>query len=116
MTATSERGGLRSGSLTPAQAAALAYVRSSAVTERPAALATIARHLAAAAVDDPAQRLLAAVEHSRITVNFHPDRLCADGRAVAAALAEDRGPTADTLQHLKQLWHVLVRFGTAHPG
>ncbi|MEV4212777.1 DUF3626 domain-containing protein [Micromonospora sp. NPDC049662] len=89
MTATSERDAPHAGALTPAQASALAYVRSSAVTERPAALATIARHLAAAAVDEPAQRLLAAVERGRITVNFHPDRLCADGRAVATALAED---------------------------
>ncbi|WP_433538604.1 hypothetical protein ACQPZK_13365 [Micromonospora sp. CA-249363] len=34
MTATSERGGLRAGSRTPAQVAALAHVRSSAVLVR----------------------------------------------------------------------------------
>ncbi|MFJ1539713.1 DUF3626 domain-containing protein [Micromonospora chalcea] len=38
------------------------------------------------------------------------------GRAAASVVREpqrwaDRGPTAVTLQHLKQLWHVLVRFG-----
>ncbi|WP_332367444.1 DUF3626 domain-containing protein [Micromonospora sp. WMMC250] len=26
----------------------------------------------------------------------------------------DRGPVAETLQHLKQLWHVLVRYGESH--
>ncbi|MEW2444031.1 DUF3626 domain-containing protein [Micromonospora marina] len=38
------------------------------------------------------------------------------GRAAASVVREpqrwaDRGPAAVTLQHLKQLWHVLVRFG-----
>ncbi|MGC4892741.1 DUF3626 domain-containing protein [Micromonospora sp. DT31] len=38
------------------------------------------------------------------------------GRAAASVVREpsrwaDRGPTEVTLQHLKQLWHVLVRFG-----
>lgn len=28
----------------------------------------------------------------------------------------DRGPTEVTLQHLKQLWHVLVRYGTPRAG
>ncbi|MGV9213045.1 DUF3626 domain-containing protein [Micromonospora sp. RB23] len=89
MTATSERGGARAGARAPAQVAALAYVRASAMAERPAALATIARHLADADVGNPPERLLAAVERARITVNFHPDRLCGDGRAVATALYED---------------------------
>ncbi|MEU7607801.1 DUF3626 domain-containing protein [Micromonospora sp. NPDC049204] len=89
MTATSERGGLRAAALTPAQAAAVAYVRSVAVVERPAALATIVRHLAAADVDRRPEHLLAAIRSGQLTVNFHPDRLCADGRTVADALAED---------------------------
>ncbi|WP_422739930.1 DUF3626 domain-containing protein [Micromonospora sp. WMMD729] len=89
MTTTSTSGGSPAGTLTPAQAAAVGYVRSSAVTARPAALAAIAGHLAAAGVDDSAHRLLAAVRRARITVNFHPDRLCADGRPVASALYED---------------------------
>lgn len=43
------------------------------------------------------------------------------GRGAVSVVTEphrwaDRGPAADTLQHLKQLWHVLVRFGTAHPS
>ncbi|MET8066789.1 DUF3626 domain-containing protein [Micromonospora sp. NPDC005313] len=38
------------------------------------------------------------------------------GRAAASVVREpqrwaDRGPAEVTLQHLKQLWHVLVRFG-----
>ena len=90
MTATSERPRLRAAALTPAQTAALAYVRSLAVVERPAALDGIARELAAVAVGHrPEQVLAAAVQRGRLTVNFHPDRLCADGRSVAAALAED---------------------------
>ncbi|MCG5472421.1 DUF3626 domain-containing protein [Micromonospora sp. LAH09] len=91
MTVTSERGGLRVAALTPAQTAAVAYVRSLAVVERPAALATIARHLATATADDVhrPEHLLAAIGSGRLTVNFHPDRLCADGRTVADALAGD---------------------------
>ncbi|MFY1615008.1 DUF3626 domain-containing protein [Micromonospora sp. WMMD736] len=89
MTTTSTSGGSPAGTLTPAQAAALAYVRAAATAERSAALATIARHLADADVGHRSEQLIAAVERARITVNFHPDRLCADGRAVAAALAED---------------------------
>ncbi|MGB2572134.1 DUF3626 domain-containing protein [Micromonospora citrea] len=42
------------------------------------------------------------------------------GRAAASVVREperwaDRGPGADTLQHLKMLWHVLVRFGASRP-
>lgn len=55
MTATSER---RAAALTPAQTAAVAYVRSSAVVERPAALATIARHLTTADVGHRPEQLL----------------------------------------------------------
>lgn len=90
MTATSERGGLRAAALTPAQVAAVGYVRSSAVVERRVALAAVERELAAADVDHRPERLLAAAaERGRLTVNFHPDRLCADGRPVASALAQD---------------------------
>ncbi|WP_369523364.1 DUF3626 domain-containing protein [Micromonospora haikouensis] len=74
--------------LTPAQAAALAHVRRSALRRRPAARAVIARHLAASGVGRRPQELVAAVgAHGRLTVNFHPDRLLADGRTVADALA-----------------------------
>ncbi|MFF5055958.1 DUF3626 domain-containing protein [Micromonospora sp. NPDC000663] len=65
-------------------------MRSLAVVERPAALATIVRELAAADVHHrPEQVLTSVVRHGRLTVNFHPDRLGADGRTVAAALADD---------------------------
>ncbi|KAB1929621.1 DUF3626 domain-containing protein [Micromonospora sp. ALFpr18c] len=90
MTATSERGGLDAAALTSAQTAALAHVRSLAVIERPAALAGVARELATVDVGHrPEQLVAAAVQRGRLTVNFHPDRLCADGRSVASALAED---------------------------
>ncbi|WCN84233.1 DUF3626 domain-containing protein [Micromonospora sp. LH3U1] len=90
MTTRAEPGGLRAAVLNAAQTAALAYVRSIAVAERPAALAAMARELADADVGDRPERLLAAVvHHARLTVNFHPDRLGADGRTVAAALADD---------------------------
>ncbi|MFF4879859.1 DUF3626 domain-containing protein [Micromonospora sp. NPDC000668] len=90
MTATAEPGGPPAVALTAAQAAALAYVRSLAFAERPAALAAVARELAAADVGHRPDELLAAVvRYGRLTVNFHPDRVCADGRAVAAALAAD---------------------------
>ncbi|MFC4016950.1 DUF3626 domain-containing protein [Micromonospora sp. GCM10011542] len=76
--------------LRPAQAAAVAHVRSVALAERPAALASISGALAAAGVEHPPHGLLAAIaRHGRLTVNFHPDRPCADGRTVADALAED---------------------------
>ncbi|MEV5821126.1 DUF3626 domain-containing protein [Micromonospora haikouensis] len=74
--------------LTPAQAAALAHVRRSALRRRPAARAVIARHLAASGAGRRPQELVEAVgAHGRLTVNFHPDRLLADGRTVADALA-----------------------------
>ncbi|MFF5181379.1 DUF3626 domain-containing protein [Micromonospora sp. NPDC000316] len=87
---TTESAGPTAAALTVAQAAALAYVRSTAVVERPAALAALTRDLAAAGIDHLPQRLLATVDSvGRLTVNFHPDRLCADGRTVATALADD---------------------------
>lgn len=90
VTATTESGSLRAATLIPVQTAALAHVRSLAVAERRTALATIARELAAAGVHHrPEEVLAAAVQRSRLTVNFHPDRLCVDGRTVATALSED---------------------------
>ena len=77
-------------SLTTAQAAALAHVREVASGHRPAALAVIARHLAASAVTCRPEELVRAVAaHGGLTVNFHPDRLLADGRTVAGALADE---------------------------
>lgn len=84
MTATTDAGGVHATTGRAAQAAAVAYVRSLAVVERPAALATIVRELAAADVHHrPEQVLTSVVSHGRLTVNFHPDRLGADGRTVA---------------------------------
>ncbi|WP_243639925.1 DUF3626 domain-containing protein [Micromonospora sp. MW-13] len=75
---------------TPAQAAALAHVRRTALRDRSAALAVIARHLAGAGVHHHPEKLVAAVAaRGRLTINFHPDRVLADGRTVAAALAAE---------------------------
>ncbi|MEU8046622.1 DUF3626 domain-containing protein [Micromonospora echinofusca] len=76
--------------LTPAQNAALAYVRTVALRDRPAALAAIARALAGSGVTHGPELLIAAVgRHGRLTLNFHPDRMLADGRTVAEALAAE---------------------------
>ena len=76
--------------LTPAQRHALRYVRMVASRDRPVALATIGRLLAGTGVRADPEHLVAAVGHAgRITLNFHPDRLLADGRSVAQALTTD---------------------------
>lgn len=76
--------------LTPAQRAALDHVRRTALRDRPAALATIARALAGSGVTHQPEELIAAIgRHGRLTLNFHPDRLLADGRTVAGALADE---------------------------
>ncbi|MEV0158321.1 DUF3626 domain-containing protein [Micromonospora sp. NPDC050686] len=73
--------------LTPAQFAALRHVRDVALRDRPAALAVIAEHLAGPDVAYRPEEVIAAVTaHGRLTLNFHPDRLLADGRTVAEAL------------------------------
>ena len=82
--------------LTAANHAALGYVRARADRERGSSLARIERALSSARV--PADRadgadveaLCAAVRRVGVlTVNFHPDRLLADGRSVAEALCEE---------------------------
>ncbi|MGC5022819.1 DUF3626 domain-containing protein [Micromonospora sp. DT47] len=76
--------------LTSAQLAALRHVRATALRDRPAALAVLALHLAGSGAAYRPEQLVAAVaEHGRLTVNFHPDRLLADGRTVAGALADE---------------------------
>ncbi|GIJ20934.1 DUF3626 domain-containing protein [Micromonospora lutea] len=76
--------------LTVAQQAALRHVRTVAMRARPAALATIGRALAGTGVRLEPERLVAALgRQGRITLNFHPDRLRADGRTVAEALATE---------------------------
>ncbi|MDI1463864.1 DUF3626 domain-containing protein [Catellatospora sp. KI3] len=74
--------------LTPAQARALDHVRGRARAGRENALAAL-RSLLAGTGHEPAAVAAAALDRGRITLNFHPDRLVADGRSVARALAED---------------------------
>jgi len=53
-------------------------------------MARIARVLAGARVETDAEVLLAAASgEGALTLNFHPDRLLADGRSVAQALYEE---------------------------
>jgi len=76
--------------LTPAQAAALRHIRHLALRDRPAALATVGRHLADSGTAYRVEEVIAAVAgHGRLTVNFHPDRLLRDGRTVAEAFDQD---------------------------
>ncbi|MGW5669040.1 DUF3626 domain-containing protein [Micromonospora sp. NPDC003776] len=76
--------------LTPAQAAALRYVRDVALRDRPAALAVIAGHLTGSGARYRSDEVVAAVaRHGRLTLNFHPDRLLRDGRSVAEALDQE---------------------------
>ncbi|QKW14556.1 DUF3626 domain-containing protein [Verrucosispora sp. NA02020] len=76
--------------LTAAQRAAVRHVRQVALDDRPAALARIGRALAGSGVRHDPERLVAAFGRGgRVTLNFHPDRLLADGRTVAEALATE---------------------------
>ncbi|WFE42845.1 DUF3626 domain-containing protein [Verrucosispora sp. WMMD1129] len=76
--------------LTAAQRAALRHVRKVALRDRPAALAVIGRALASVGVRHEPERLVAEIgRQGRITLNFHPDRLRADGRTVAEALTTE---------------------------
>lgn len=115
--------------LTDAQSAALRHVRQVAPRDRPAALA--GRHglalryhpgfvLPVDAVDaafrGPDIPPLAARVHAEFARPGQPLHAEVIGRAAASVVREpqrwaDRGPAAVTLQHLKQLWHVLVRYG-----
>ncbi|BFH68526.1 hypothetical protein J27TS7_51670 [Paenibacillus dendritiformis] len=77
--------------LTPAQAQAIQYVRVSASLKRQHACERIERHLKRAGIPSVTLRdILAALRASaRVTVNFHPDRLLADGSLVAEGLLRD---------------------------
>ncbi|KUJ44690.1 hypothetical protein ADL17_16155 [Micromonospora maris] len=72
--------------MTPAQRHALRHVRTVALRDRPDARAIIGRLLTDVRAD-PAHLVEAIGHDGRITLNFHPDRLLADGRSVAQALA-----------------------------
>ncbi|MEV6815768.1 DUF3626 domain-containing protein [Micromonospora sp. NPDC051296] len=66
------------------------HVRAVALGGRPAALAAIGRALAGTGVRQDREQLVAAFGRAgRVTINFHPDRLIADGRTVAEALAAE---------------------------
>ncbi|WP_144121914.1 DUF3626 domain-containing protein [Catellatospora sichuanensis] len=69
--------------LTAAQLAALAYLTDVAARHRHRALERLGE------VPDLAELLAAVAAHGRVTLNFHPDRLLADGRTVAASMAAD---------------------------
>ncbi|GAA2379287.1 hypothetical protein Cme02nite_17670 [Catellatospora methionotrophica] len=69
--------------LTAAQRAALAHVTAVATRQRARALERLGD------VPDLAALVAAAAAHGRVTLNFHPDRLLADGRTVAASMAAD---------------------------
>ncbi|MCW3844110.1 DUF3626 domain-containing protein [Micromonospora yasonensis] len=65
----------------------------------------------------PAIPPLAARVHAEFARPGAPVDAALIGRAAASVVTDpqrwaDRGPTEVTLQHLKQLWHVLVRYGT----
>ncbi|MFD5782290.1 DUF3626 domain-containing protein [Streptomyces sp. NPDC126933] len=68
--------------LTPAQRAALQHVRTTAVARSEARPARIDAREAGALT-----ALMRA--HARITLNFHPDRLLADGTTIAGSMARD---------------------------
>jgi hypothetical protein len=79
-----------SARLSAANRAALAQVRASARREAGRHMRRIAAVLKATGVDaDPEAVLQAASVQGVLTINFHPDRLLADGRPVAAALRDD---------------------------
>lgn len=69
--------------LTTAQQAALAYVTAVATRQQARALERLGD------VADLSALVAAAAAHGRVTLNFHPDRLMADGRTVAASMAAD---------------------------
>jgi hypothetical protein len=69
--------------MTRGQSGALAYVRALASARRDDALRRIGAGM-------PVDEICGLIrQHGRVTLNFHPDRLLADGRTVAEALAAD---------------------------
>lgn len=73
--------------LTPAQQAALAHVRTRGAAAREAARARLSAALAAER--EPGTALRNALARARVGLNFHPDRLAADGRLVIEGLRDD---------------------------
>ena len=80
----------RDEALTSAQQNALDHVRESAQRNQKRNLERIAQVLASSGIQrDPETLLVSVRRRASITINFHPDRLVADGRSVAVALYED---------------------------
>jgi len=76
--------------MTAAQAAALSHVRALAEGDRNVAIQRAAKVLARAGVDVGVGELCTRVAAvGRVGLNFHPDRIAADGRTVAEALLEN---------------------------
>lgn len=75
---------------TDAGRAALAFVRAPARCDRARHVSRIERVLASAGVDVDSGQLCAGIRAAgAVTMNFHPDRLLADGRTVAEALLQE---------------------------
>jgi Protein of unknown function (DUF3626) len=73
-----------------AQARAIENIRNKAEAEQVEAKQAIDALLQAEGIGATAEDLVSKIKQTAVvTVNFHPDRLCNDGRAVAAALYED---------------------------
>lgn len=73
-----------------AQTRAIENVRTKAEAEQAEAKQSIDALLQTEGIDATAEDLIRKIKQTAVvTVNFHPDRLCNDGRAVATALFED---------------------------
>lgn len=76
--------------LSAAQQAGLRHVRTRALGERSAAWRRLAAALdSSTAASDGAADMLALSPNARVALNFHPDRLAADGRMVVEAILDD---------------------------
>ncbi|MEV4410866.1 DUF3626 domain-containing protein [Catellatospora sp. NPDC049609] len=107
--------------LTSAQLAALDHVTAYADKRRTEALERLA------GVPDVAELIANVRAHGRVTLNFHPDRLLADGRTVAESMAADgryrsqfetgvtNGSRTAFLGGFRDRWEQAL-FGTAYHG
>lgn len=107
--------------LTTAQRAALDHVTGVATRQRARALERLGD------LPDLGELIAAAAGHGRVTLNFHPDRLLADGRTVAESMAADgryrsqfetgvtNGSRSAFLGGLRDSWEETL-FGGAYQG
>jgi hypothetical protein len=76
--------------MTNAQQSALRQVRAKAHIDQEAATQAIRGILKRHSLDTDVATMIDAIRHTGfVTINFHPDRICNDGRSVAAALYDD---------------------------